>query len=66
MVGSMHGVLESRGFKDEVEVVMVVSARDIASNKLRTDIGITYEQEVLRLLARAGLDYEPRSQASLT
>lgn len=41
-------MLES--IKDEVEIVMVVSARDIASNKLRADIGITYEQEVLRLI----------------
>ncbi len=41
-------MLES--IKDEVEVVMVVNAHDIASNKVRADIGITYEQEVLRLI----------------
>ena len=36
--------------KDEVEVLMVVNARDIANNKVRSDIGITYEQDVLRLI----------------
>ena len=36
--------------KDEVEVLMVVNARDIAGNKVRADIGITYEQDVLRLI----------------
>ncbi|MDN5559499.1 MAG: DUF1846 domain-containing protein [Ruaniaceae bacterium] len=36
--------------KDEAEVLMVVSARDIAANKVRADIGITYEQDVLRLI----------------
>ncbi|MFZ1382178.1 MAG: DUF1846 domain-containing protein [Scrofimicrobium sp.] len=36
--------------KDDIEVVMVINANDIASNKTRADIGITYEQEVLRLI----------------
>lgn len=36
--------------KDEVEVLMVVSAKDIANNKVREDLGITYEQDVLRLI----------------
>ncbi|SNU02070.1 Uncharacterized protein, UPF0371 family [Ruaniaceae bacterium KH17] len=36
--------------KDEVEIVMVISAKDIASNKVRADVGITYEQDVLRLI----------------
>ena len=36
--------------KDEVEIVMVVSAKDIASNRVREDLGITYEQDVLRLI----------------
>lgn len=35
--------------KDQVEVVIVISANDIAQNKLRSDIGITYDEDVLRL-----------------
>lgn len=38
------------GLKDEVEVVVVVSARDLANNKVRADLGITYEEDVLRLI----------------
>ena len=41
-------MLES--ISDDVEVVMVINANDIASNKTRADNGITYEQEVLRLI----------------
>ncbi len=33
---------------DEVEIVVVVSALDLARNKVRADLGITYEDEVLR------------------
>ena len=35
--------------KDQVEVVVVISAMDIAQNKLRSDVGITYDEDVLRL-----------------
>lgn len=35
--------------KDQVEVVIAVSAVDISQNKVRADIGITYEEDVLRL-----------------
>jgi len=35
--------------KDQVEVVIAVSAVDIAQNKVRGDLGITYEEDVLRL-----------------
>ncbi len=35
--------------KDDVEVVIVISATDIAQNKLRGDIGITYDEDVLRM-----------------
>ncbi len=35
--------------KDIVEVVIVINAADIAKNKLRSDIGITYDEDVLRL-----------------
>ena len=38
------------GLKDEAEVVVVVSARDLANNKVRADLGITYEEDVLRLI----------------
>ena len=44
--------------KDEVEVVIVINAVDIANNKLRADLGITYDEDVLRLydeLATRGL-----------
>ena len=36
--------------KDKVEVVVVISALDIQNNKVRGDIGINYESEVLRLI----------------
>ena len=35
--------------KDEVEIVMVISALDIEKNKVRGDLGITYDEDVLRL-----------------
>ncbi|MCM1290176.1 MAG: DUF1846 domain-containing protein [Corallococcus sp.] len=35
--------------KEQVEVVIAVSAADIAQNKVRADIGITYDEDVLRL-----------------
>ena len=38
------------GIKDKAEVVIVVSANDIASNKVRNDTLITYQEEVERLI----------------
>lgn len=35
--------------KDDAEIVMVISAQDIERNKVRGDLGITYDQDVLRL-----------------
>ena len=35
--------------RDEAEVVMVISALDIEKNKVRGDLGITYDEDVLRL-----------------
>ena len=35
--------------KEEAEIVMVISARDIEKNKVRGDLGITYDEDVLRL-----------------
>ena len=38
-------------FSDQVEMIMVVSAEDIEHNKIREDLGITYDLDVLRLVA---------------
>ena len=35
--------------KDEAEIIMVISAFDIEKNKIRGDLGITYDEDVLRL-----------------
>ncbi len=34
---------------DQAEIVMVISAADIEKNKIRGDLGITYDKDVLRL-----------------
>ena len=36
--------------KDRAEIVIVISAQDIAANKVRADLGITYDADVLRLI----------------
>ena len=36
--------------KDKVEMVLVISADHIEKNKIRSDLGITYSQELLRLI----------------
>lgn len=36
--------------KDKAEIVIVINALDIAKNKLRADLGITYDADVLRLI----------------
>ena len=36
--------------KDDAEIVMAVNANDIKTNKVRNDLGITYESEVERLI----------------
>ena len=36
--------------KDTSEIVIVISAGDIESNKIRRDLGITYDSDVLRLM----------------
>ncbi len=38
------------GLKDKAEIVIAVNADDVISNKLRSDIGITYSTEVERLI----------------
>ncbi len=35
--------------KDRAEILIVISARDIERNKVRNDLGITYDMDVLRL-----------------
>ena len=34
---------------DSIEIVLVISAEDIEKNKVRSDLGITYDEDVLRL-----------------
>ncbi|MFV0479220.1 MAG: DUF1846 domain-containing protein [Anaerorhabdus sp.] len=36
--------------KDRVELVIAISANDIEKNKVRSDLGITYDQDCLRLI----------------
>ena len=36
--------------KDDVEIVITINASDIEKNKVRGDLGITYEDDVLRLI----------------
>ena len=37
--------------KDEAEIIIVISSLDIEKNKVRGDLGITYDEDVLRLRA---------------
>ena len=37
-------------FKDDVEIVIAINANAIEQNKMRGDLGITYEEDVLRLI----------------
>ena len=36
--------------KDQAELVIVINADDIEKNKIRGDLGITYDADVLRLI----------------
>ena len=36
--------------KDDVEIVITINASDIEKNKMRSDLGITYNDDVLRLI----------------
>lgn len=36
--------------KDEVEILICLNAKDLQRNKIRADLGITYEDDVLRLI----------------
>ena len=44
-------------FKDDAEIIISINTADIEKNKVRGDLGITYEQDTLRLIDAA----EPRS-----
>ena len=35
---------------DQAEIIIVISAEDIEKNKIRGDLGITYDSDVLRLM----------------
>ncbi len=39
-----------RKMREDVEVILVINAGDIESNKIRSDIGISYDADVLRLI----------------
>lgn len=39
-----------RRLKEDAEIVIVINAADIESNKIRGDLGITYDEDVLRLI----------------
>ena len=43
-------VLMLKNLGEDVEVVIVISALDIEKNKVRGDLGITYDSDVLRLI----------------
>ncbi|MBM6972167.1 DUF1846 family protein, partial [Mordavella massiliensis] len=36
---------------DQAEIVIVISAEDIEKNKVRGDLGITYDKDVMRLIS---------------
>ena len=36
--------------KEQAEIVLVINAEDIENNKFRSDIGISYDMDVLRLI----------------
>lgn len=38
------------GMKERVEVIIAISAQDIQSGKMRSDIGISYENETIRMI----------------
>ena len=55
-----------KALKDQAEIVIVVSAGDIEKNKVRGDLGITYDLDVLRLIdafTENGLTVLPVSRA---
>lgn len=43
-------ILMLESIKDDAEVIIAVSAKDIVNHKLRGDLGIPYDEDVLRLI----------------
>ena len=44
-----NGKLEVlKTFQEDAEIILCISAKDIENNKMRSDLGITYEMDVLR------------------
>ena len=39
-----------QSLSDDVEIIIAINANDIEKNKIRGDLGITYDEDVLRLL----------------
>ena len=39
-----------RSFGSQVEIIIVINANDIEKNKVRGDLGITYDDDCLRLI----------------
>lgn len=39
-------------FKDDLEIIFCINANDIEKNKIRADYGISYEQDLLRLIEK--------------
>ena len=46
--------------RDDVEIVVAICARDIEKNKVRGDLGIPYEEDVLRLIDELTVDSRGR------
>lgn len=43
-------ILMLQQLKDELEIMMVLNAKDLEQEKIRADLGITYQDEALRLI----------------
>ncbi|WP_276771040.1 DUF1846 domain-containing protein [Lawsonella clevelandensis] len=43
-------ILMLESLKDEMEILVVLNAEDLTRNKVRADLGISYEEDVLRLI----------------
>lgn len=39
-----------QSLKDDVEIIIAINANDIAKGKIRSDLGITYDEDLLRLM----------------
>ena len=52
--------------REDVEIIIAINANDIEKSKVRGDIGITYEQDILRLMdVYASLDPADRQRRGL-